>query len=112
MMEVQRLGRILPVSVAHRTTQKMTLEGYDIPEDTLLLANIDYFMRKLCVGQFDPDKFIPDRFMSEDGSQFREPKEFIPFGVGKRLCLGMTLAKRTLSVFFVTLHPKTLIDSA
>ena len=32
-----------------------------------------------------------------------EPEEFIPFGVGKRFCLGESLARRSLVVFFVTL---------
>ena len=102
-MEVQRLGRVLPVALAHRAMRSSTLGGYDIPEGTLLVPNIDYLMRKVCIGGFDPDKFIPDRFMSRDGLKFVEPKEFIPFGVGKRLCMGVTLARRTLCVFFVTL---------
>ena len=103
MMEVQRLGRVLTFSLAHRTVRNTTLNGYDIPQGTLLLGNIDYFMRKVCIGKYDPEKFIPDRFMSEDGTKYVEPREFIPFGVGRRICLGETLAKRTLIIFFVTL---------
>ncbi len=41
----------------------------------------------------DPDEFKPERFLSEDGKAFHTPKAYVAFGMGKRECLGKSLAK-------------------
>ena len=42
----------------------------------------------------DPDSFVPERFLSQDGGEsgLRHPWCFIPFGGGPRNCLGIRLA--------------------
>ena len=42
------------------------------------------------------------RFLDNEG-KFSKPDYFVPFGHGKRMCLGEPLAKAELFIFFVTL---------
>ena len=41
----------------------------------------------------DPEQFDPTRHLSADGSAFRPDPNVLPFGAGKRRCVGETLAK-------------------
>ena len=101
--EVQRHARVFPGSVPHRVMADCKIAGFDVTENTLVILNIDYLMMNACVGGFDPAIFEPRRFIDSKTGEFNELKDFLPFGIGKRACLGDTLARKTLSVFFTTL---------
>jgi cytochrome P450 len=45
-----------------------------------------------------PEVFNPDRFLQNDTNE-----QFIPFGFGKRMCMGESLAKSELFIFAVLL---------
>lgn len=47
----------------------------------------------------DPYSFCPERFLSADESTLLRHEAFIPFSVGKRMCLGAALAKDVLFLF-------------
>jgi cytochrome P450 len=47
----------------------------------------------------DGTEFRPERFISADGA-VKKDDHLIPFSVGKRQCLGETLAKVELFLFF------------
>lgn len=49
-----------------------------------------------------PEEFIPERFIGPDGAVHR-PDFFMPFGVGRRRCLGDTLARMEMFLFFACL---------
>ncbi len=51
----------------------------------------------------NPEEFRPERFLSEDGKTVVKPDQFIPFGVGQRMCLGDQLAEKELFIFFASL---------
>lgn len=63
------------------------------------MPNIYYIMRD--PNHFkDPDNFKPERFIQGDGS-FQPNEHVIPFGIGKRHCLGQSLAEKEYYMFFV-----------
>ena len=55
-------------------------------------------------------EFIPDRFLDSNGKYIGRTNvsngNFLPFGTGKRDCLGKALADRELVLFFVALMNK------
>ncbi len=51
----------------------------------------------------DPERFNPERFLSKDGLSVIKPDCFIPFGIGRRSCIGDTLAMSQLLLFFSSL---------
>nr|CAH7768004.1 unnamed protein product [Callosobruchus chinensis] len=50
----------------------------------------------------DPDTFNPSRFINAEGKVCK-PDYFLPFGVGRRMCLGEVLARMELFLFFSSL---------
>lgn len=49
-----------------------------------------------------PEEFNPSRFIDSEG-KVRKPEYFIPFGVGRRMCLGYVLARMEIFLFFSSL---------
>ena len=47
----------------------------------------------------DPLLFSPDRFLDSDG-RFKSFDEFVPFSLGRRVCLGESIAKMELFLFY------------
>ena len=82
----------------------MSVEGYDVPKDSMALANLMAFMRDPEVWK-DPNMFRPERFLEEKESSLRLIKKemFVPYGIGRRICMGESLAKDTLFIFFTNL---------
>ena len=50
----------------------------------------------------DPDTFNPERFLGENGKIVKEER-FVPYGIGKRVCIGESLAKTELFIIFTRL---------
>uniref|UniRef100_A0A8C4V830 CP2J2 protein n=1 Tax=Falco tinnunculus TaxID=100819 RepID=A0A8C4V830_FALTI len=101
--EVQRKGNIIPFNVPREVVKDTVLDGFHIPKGTLLLTNLTSVM-------FDknewetPDTFNPGHFL-KDG-QFWKRESFMPFSIGKRACLGESLARSELFLFFTALLQK------
>ena len=92
-MEVQRLGCVAPSSLPHRAKEDGFLDGYKIPKGCMMFYNIIAF--HLDPEYWDePEVFNPDRFL--DG-KIRE--QLVPYGLGKRICMGETLARAELFIF-------------
>ena len=77
-----------------RTT---TLNGLTIPKGTQVIPLIHAVHMDPTLWK-DPEAFNPERFIGEDGA-IHKPDFFIPFGVGRRMCLGDVLAKAELFLF-------------
>ncbi|XP_072041972.1 cytochrome P450 2U1-like [Amphiura filiformis] len=98
IMEVQRIVSIVPVGVPHCAAEDTTLNGYNIPKNAIIMSNIWAIHHDLLVWDA-PDTFRPERFLDDDGL-VSQPDEYIPFSVGRRVCLGENLAKMELFIFF------------
>ncbi|CAH1777729.1 unnamed protein product, partial [Owenia fusiformis] len=103
LLEVQRMHIIIPFSVGHSSTDENPVEfkGYIFPPKTAIACNFhsihfdpDYWE--------NPDTFNPDRFIGADG-KFRKDDHVLTFSIGKRSCLGESLAKQELFLFFTAL---------
>lgn len=99
--EIQRIGNIAPLGLPRYTTKDVQLGDYFIPKGTEIIANLTSVM-------FDkdewetPDTFNPGHFLNMKEGKFVRNPAFIPFSAGKRVCLGESLAKMELFLFFTS----------
>ncbi|KAJ8362804.1 hypothetical protein SKAU_G00116350 [Synaphobranchus kaupii] len=98
--EIQRLANILPMSL-HTTSCDITFQGYFIKKGTtvvLLLASVLQDEEEWET----PHSFNPGHFLDEKGCFIRRDA-FMPFSAGRRACLGESLARMELFLFFTFL---------
>lgn len=99
--EVMRINTVAPIAPAHRVTHDSTLNGYNIPKDTTVIASLWCLMHdKEHWG--DPEAFRPERFLDEYGN-FAKDEWMLPFGTGKRTCLGEVMVRSCLFIFYTAL---------
>ncbi|KAA8516658.1 hypothetical protein F0562_016836 [Nyssa sinensis] len=102
MKETLRLHPALPLLVPRNAMQDANYMGYLIPKDTQLLVNA------WAIGR-DPDSwdeplsFKPDRFLGNNIEYEGQHFELIPFGSGRRICVGLSLAHRVIHLGLATL---------
>jgi len=94
IMETQRLANLLPFGVLRRTLAPTKLNGYDIPEGSIVVPLLTNVLHNPELYP-NPHQFNPNRFLNDDGKTIRDPK-FMPFQAGKRICLGESLARMEL----------------
>ncbi|XP_045589883.1 cytochrome P450 2J6 [Procambarus clarkii] len=102
--EVQRVGDLVPISIPHQTSQDTVLGEYNIPKGTCVLFNLSGALKDPRYWKH-PDRFWPEHFLTPEGKVFK-PEPFLPFGSGKRVCLGESLARLELFLFITTLVHK------
>ena len=113
--EIQRMANIAFVAAPHSATRDTTLGGYNIPAGTQILTSMSHVMHDPTVFP-SPRQFNPERFLEKDEKsgqvKFVPHPHVIPFGVGKRRCLGETLAKMELYLFLTGIVHQFDIESA
>ncbi|XP_059574217.1 cytochrome P450 2G1-like [Alligator mississippiensis] len=107
--EIQRLANILPIGVPRKVTCDTHFRGYLLPKDTdvstalgIILQDPKYFK--------DPKSFHPEHFLDEEG-HFKRNDSFLPFGTGKRVCLGKSLALMELFLMLTTILQRFTLKS-
>ncbi|CAN0900329.1 Cytochrome P450 71A1 [Linum grandiflorum] len=88
--ETLRLHAPAPVSL-RKTSEAVKLKGYDIPQGMMVMINLWAIMRDPEIWD-SPEEFVPDRFLNDPVDFKGQTGKFVPFGAGRRLCPGMTLA--------------------
>ncbi|CAG0896004.1 unnamed protein product [Darwinula stevensoni] len=98
IMEAQRLGTLVPLGVPHVANVDTELNSFLIPKGTMLLGNIwsCHFDERYWEA---PNVFRPERFLDENGNLRSNVPSFLPFGLGRRQCIGESLAKMELFLF-------------
>ncbi|CAI9766481.1 unnamed protein product [Fraxinus pennsylvanica] len=101
---LEALRRHLPghFVLPHRVTKEVELDGYMIPKNRLVNFMVADLVWDLKVWK-DLIEFKSDRFLANGGEEFdimgsREIK-MMPFGVGRRICLGWGLALLHMEYF-------------
>ncbi|XP_071483426.1 steroid 17-alpha-hydroxylase/17,20 lyase-like [Diadema antillarum] len=95
VMESIRYSSVGPVGVPHSTTVDTEFYGYLIPKDTVVIIN--HFSMHFDPREWaEPNSFRPEHFLDPTGSMRQHPPSFLPFGTGRRSCLGEAVAKADL----------------
>uniref|UniRef100_A0A915DE60 Cytochrome P450 n=1 Tax=Ditylenchus dipsaci TaxID=166011 RepID=A0A915DE60_9BILA len=77
------------LNLIHRTTKDVVCGGYKIAKGTRIVPMISTVL-------YD-QKFMPERFI--ENGQLKKCEELIPFSIGKRQCVGESLARMELFLF-------------
>ncbi|KAJ9576497.1 hypothetical protein L9F63_025607 [Diploptera punctata] len=111
LMEIQRHATIAPSGIPHKALKNTVLMGHTIPKGTTVLVSM-WSLHRDVQHWGDPEVFRPERFISGNGN-IKQDDWFMPFGIGKRRCIGETLAKASLFLFFSTLlHNFSILPSS
>ncbi|XKL64911.1 hypothetical protein PGB90_004997 [Kerria lacca] len=101
LYEAMRINSISPLSVSHFVEETTKFYGYTLPKNCLLFFALnDIFMDAKEFGE-QPELFKPERFLSSEMKS-----KLISFGLGKRSCVGETLAKNVMFLFITYFFQK------
>ncbi|EPS62574.1 hypothetical protein M569_12216, partial [Genlisea aurea] len=93
--ETFRLHPVAPLMVPRTTSADVEIDGYVVPKDAHILVNIWAVGRSARVWE-SPESFIPERFLNSKIDLKGQNFELIPFGSGRRRCLGVPLVLRVV----------------
>ena len=101
VMETQRLASIAPFSFQRVVASDIRVKGFTIPTGSVIIPSLDSVLWDEELWG-DPHNFRPERFFNENGS-LTQPEHFVPFSMGKRVCIGEALAKMELFLYLSSL---------
>lgn len=84
-----------PEGVPHLNKEESTYNGYTIPKGSVVIPNVWTISREEAVFGLDPDDFIPDRWLGEDGKTLKDLPA-AAFGYGRRTCPGRYFARNVI----------------
>jgi cytochrome P450 len=101
LLESLRMSSIVILALPHFALENVSVGPYIIPKGATVLPSI---MNVLMDPEYfsDPHKFDPSRFLDQN-NEFQHDEHVIAFSVGKRYCLGQSLAEKEFFLFFTGL---------
>lgn len=104
LLETLRHSSVVPLLIPHNATADTTLQGYNIPKDSMVLFNVSAIHNDPQTWK-NPAEFLPSRFLDAEG-QFVRPRDgsFLLFGAGPRACIGETLSQTIMLLFLSQLY--------
>ncbi|XP_010422200.1 PREDICTED: flavonoid 3'-monooxygenase-like [Camelina sativa] len=103
MKETLRLYPTIPLLVPRLPTETSVVGGYTIPKNTKTFINVWSIQRDPQVWDY-PTEFRPERFLDNKSCDFTGTDyRFLPFGSGRRICVGVALAERMILYTLATL---------
>ena len=100
IQEALRMSSLLPLGVPHKSMKDSSISGRSIPKDTQILLNL-WSIHHDPAEWKNPEEFDPYRWLDEEGKY--NPggyKSFLPFSAGRRVCIGESMARTELFLFF------------
>ncbi|XP_053603225.1 probable cytochrome P450 304a1 [Plodia interpunctella] len=108
--EMMRYETLVPLGVPHRATDDTVFNGYNIPQGTMVSANLVMLHMDQKLWS-DPETFRPERFIV-DGKLNVALDKSLPFGAGRRLCAGETYARQTMFQVFAAIMQRFRVEKA
>ncbi|XP_054166177.1 cytochrome P450 2A5-like [Oppia nitens] len=94
--ETLRFRNVLPIGVVRKAIVNSKIGNYTIPKNMLVFVYQGFILRNNSNKYWtNANQFIPERFLDSDNHYMitrLQQSAFIPFGVGRRVCLGEKLA--------------------
>eukprot|EP00250_Pteridium_aquilinum_P019804 c24582_g1_i2 orf=131-742(-) len=97
--EVFRLHPVVPLLIPRISMEECKVNGYTLPAGTRMFVNVWAIGRDERVWP-NANEFKPERFEGKDMDLKGQHFELLPFGSGRRICLGLPMA---LSIIQVTI---------
>ncbi|XP_028763948.1 geraniol 8-hydroxylase-like [Neltuma alba] len=101
--ETLRLHPSVPLLLPYIAANDVVVTGYTIHKGDQLLINAWSIGRNPSYWD-NPTSFLPERFLAGSAPDFKgRDFEYLPFGGGRRICPGLPLANRMISLMVATL---------
>jgi cytochrome P450 len=106
MKESMRLTPMVPI-LMRKLEVDAELAGCHVPAGVTVGA-CAYLAHRRSEVFPEPERFMPERFIGRSPS----PYAYFPFGVGRRICLGMPFAMREMKIVLARLLARATLASA
>ena len=98
LLESHRAIGHVPLGVVRQAQEDVQAGPYTIPKGASVLSGLYFIMNNPAYFK-NPEKFNPERFLDPETKKFLPNERVIPFGVGKRNCLGKALGEQEFYMF-------------
>ncbi|KAH7314695.1 hypothetical protein KP509_21G016400 [Ceratopteris richardii] len=100
--EVLRLHPVVPLLLPRISSEECKIEDYILPKETMAFVNVWAIGRDPKIWD-RPEDFYPERFEMRETDMKGQDYELLPFGSGRRMCVGIRLGISMVSVTLANL---------